>query len=83
MCLGAAMALGVGEVYFGLESLSDGGARIATSWRPSPDAPWFAAPTVVGGIRREASPELFRRYCATAPESGMRRWAQTLVDLPA
>jgi tRNA(adenine34) deaminase len=79
MCLGAAMALGVNEVYFALESPVDGGAGIAASWTASADAPWFAAPAVVGGIRREESRELFRRYCATAPESGMRRWAQTLL----
>jgi tRNA(adenine34) deaminase len=79
MCLGAAMALGVSEVYYALESPADGGARIAENWRPSPDMAWFAAPTMIGGIRREESRELFRRYCATTPDSGMRRWAQTLV----
>lgn len=82
MCLGAAMALGVSEVYFSLESPGDGGAGIAANWQPSSDTPWFAVPSMVGGIRREESRELFRRYCASAPESGMRRWAQTLVDLP-
>jgi tRNA(adenine34) deaminase len=83
MCLGAAMALRVSDVYFALESPTDGGAQIAASWQPSPDMEWFAAPRMTGGIRREESRELFRRYCATAPESGLRRWAQTLVDLPA
>lgn len=80
MCLGAAMALGVSEVYYALESPTDGGAKIAETWRPSPDMAWFAAPTMVGGIRREESRELFRRYCATAADSGMRRWAQTLLQ---
>jgi tRNA(adenine34) deaminase len=82
MCLGAAMALGVSEVYFALESPSDGGTSIAANWHPSTDTTWFAAPSMVGGIRREESRDLFRRYCASAPESGMRRWAQSLVDLP-
>lgn len=80
MCVGAAMSLGVREVYFALESPGDGGAAIADGWRASEDMPWFAAPVVVGGIRREESRDLLRRYCATAPESGTRRWAQTLVD---
>ncbi|MEE6311796.1 deaminase [Plantactinospora veratri] len=83
MCLGTAMALGVDEVYFGLESPSDGGASVAANWRPEPAVPWFAAPSViVGGIRREESRELFRRWCATVPDSPARRWAQTLVDPP-
>ncbi|MFI7282617.1 deaminase [Micromonospora chersina] len=71
---------GVRTVYFGLESPGDGGTEVAAAWRSSPDTPWFTAPEIVGGIRREESQELFRRYCAEAPESGMRRWAQTLVD---
>lgn len=82
MCLGAAMALGVREVYFALESPGDGGAGIAASWPTDPGLAWFAAPVLVGGIRREESRELFHRYCAAAPDSGMRRWAQTLVDPP-
>src|SRR5689334_9227402 len=32
MCLGAAMALKVDEVYFGLESPADGGAAAAAAW---------------------------------------------------
>jgi tRNA(adenine34) deaminase len=31
MCLGAAMALKVDEIYYGLESPADGGARFAVS----------------------------------------------------
>ncbi|MEO3775637.1 deaminase [Micromonospora sp. B11E3] len=80
MCLGAAMTLGVSEVYYALESPGDGGAGIAAHWRPGADAPWLAAPQVVGGILRDRSRELFRRYCLTAAESGMRRWAQSLAD---
>jgi tRNA(adenine34) deaminase len=83
MCLGAAMALGVREVYYALESPSDGGAGVAAGWQTAPEAPWFAAPVMVGGIRREQSRELFRRYCQTAPASALRQWAQSLVDLPA
>jgi tRNA(adenine34) deaminase len=80
MCMGTAMALGVREVYFGLESPSDGGAAVAASWHPEPAVPWFAAPVVVvGGIRRDESRELFRRWCAASPDSAARRWAQTLL----
>ncbi|GIF73709.1 nucleoside deaminase [Asanoa siamensis] len=79
MCLGAAMMLGVREVSYALESPSDGGARIAGEWTTSPDAPWFAAPAMRGGIRREESRALFRRYCHTAPAGPVRDWVWTLL----
>jgi tRNA(adenine34) deaminase len=37
MCMGAAMALKVDEVYFGLESPTDGGAAVAAD-RTAPSA---------------------------------------------
>lgn len=79
MCLGAAMAFGVAEVYFGLESPGDGAAGVAAGWQPHDSTPWFRAPSMVGGVRGEQCRELFRRYCQVAPESGFRRWAETLV----
>jgi len=80
MCLGTAMALGIREVYFALESPQDGGAALAAQRRAGPEPAWFAAPAMVGGIRRDAGRELFRRWCDTAPDSTMRRWAETLID---
>jgi tRNA(adenine34) deaminase len=82
MCMGAAMSLGVAEVHFSLSSPGDGAASVAAAWQPHPDMPWFTAPTVTGGIRRDESRAMFRRYCRTAPESGLRRWAQTLAQTP-
>lgn len=83
MCLGSAMALGVAEVFFGLESPGDGAGGIAARWRPaSAGMPWYAPPTVVGGVRREEVRDQFRRYCDSAAASGFRRWARTLADLP-
>ena len=82
MCLGAAMALKVTEVYYALESPADGGAAIAASWPAHPDLPWYDAPAVVGGIHRAEAQDQFRRYCDGAPESGFRQWARTLGDLP-
>ncbi|WP_117212808.1 nucleoside deaminase [Allorhizocola rhizosphaerae] len=79
MCLGTAMALGVREVYYALESPSDGGAGIAAHWRPDPPVEWFAMPVLHGGVLREESRDLFRRYCDTAPESAARRWAESLI----
>jgi tRNA(adenine34) deaminase len=82
MCLGAAMVLGVTDVYYALESPGDGGAGIAASWKNSPDAPFFVAPRMVGGIRRAQSRDLFRRYCEGRPDSVATRWARSLVELP-
>ncbi|GAB3829898.1 nucleoside deaminase [Dactylosporangium cerinum] len=82
MCLGAAMSLGVREVYFALESPGDGAAGIAASWRPGPGMAWYEAPAMRGGIRRAESRELFRRYSATAADSPLREWARTVADLP-
>ncbi|HZD97130.1 MAG TPA: nucleoside deaminase [Micromonosporaceae bacterium] len=82
MCLGAAMTLGVAEVFYALESPGDGGTGIAAQWRNSPDTPFFRTPTMTGGIRRAQARDQFRRYCAAAPDSGFKTWARTLADLP-
>ena len=79
MCLGAAMALKVDEVYYGLESPADGGAAVAAAWPVSADLPWYRPPVIVGGLRRDEVRDQFRRYCERAPESGFRRWAATLT----
>ncbi|GIH14855.1 deaminase [Rugosimonospora africana] len=80
MCLGAAMVLGVTDIYYALESPGDGGAGIAASWKNSPDTPFFVAPRVVGGIRRAESRDLFRRYCEDRPDNTATRWARTLME---
>jgi tRNA(adenine34) deaminase len=82
MCLGAAMALKVTEVYYGLESPADGGSAVAATWPTNPDLPWYVAPTITGGIRRAEVQGQFRRYCDRAPESGFRSWAASLTTLP-
>ncbi|WP_433307227.1 nucleoside deaminase [Actinoplanes sp. CA-030573] len=79
MCLGAAMALKVSEVYFGLESPADGGTALVEDWPVSEDLPWYAPPAMTGGIRRDEVRDQFRRFCDRAPESGFRRWARTLL----
>lgn len=79
MCLGAAMALGVREAYYGLASPADGGGGIAAAWRPHPDMPWYAAPAMTGGLRQDDVRELFGRYADTAPAGPLRDWACTLA----
>lgn len=84
MCAGAAMAMGIREVLFALESPGDGAAAVVSRWPAHPDTPWYAAPVISGGILRAQSRELFRRYgaTATASDSAMGRWARTLAELP-
>jgi tRNA(adenine34) deaminase len=82
MCLGAAMALKVSAVYYGLESPADGGSAVAATWPADPDLPWYVAPTMIGGIRRAEVRDQFRRYRDATGESGFRRWAATLTALP-
>ncbi|SNY45512.1 nucleoside deaminase [Paractinoplanes atraurantiacus] len=79
MCMGAAMALKVTDVYYALESPADGGAAVAAGWPVSPDLPWYLPPAITAGIRRPEAVNQFRRYAATAPDSGLRRWAQTMA----
>ena len=80
MCLCAAMTLGVSEVFYALDSPGDGAAGIAATWQARPQMPWYAAPAITGGVRRDEARDLFRRYCQIAPDCGFRQWAQTLAD---
>jgi tRNA(adenine34) deaminase len=80
MCVGAAMALGVHEIFFGLESPGDGGTALVANWRPRPQFPSYAAPLITGGVLREQCLDLFRDYCETTPPSPFRRWAATFLE---
>jgi tRNA(adenine34) deaminase len=83
MCLGAAMALVVDEIYFGLEAPSDGAAGVPAAWQPAaPDADFCRIPPLTGGIHRARCLDQFRRYVRTAPDSGFKSWAQGLASLP-
>jgi tRNA(adenine34) deaminase len=82
MCLGAAMALKVTDVYYGLESPADGGSAVAANWPVSPELPWYRPPAITGGIHRAEARDQFRRYRDSAPDSAFRTWAATLAALP-
>jgi tRNA(adenine34) deaminase len=83
MCLGAAMALVVDEIYFGLEAPSDGAAGLPAVWKPAaPDAEFCRIPPLVGGIHRARCLDQFRRYVGIAADSGFRSWARGLAGLP-
>lgn len=83
MCLGAAMVLGVAQIYYGLEAPDDGAAGVPAVWRPARQTMPFAKfPAISGGHLREACREPFARFAATAPEGGMRRYAEEMSALP-
>lgn len=83
MCLGAAMSFHVGAICFALESPSDGAVALADGWARDEDAmPGYQLPAIVGGILREESRTLFRRYVDLHPEGGpLTAWAHSLARL--
>ncbi|MDN5766890.1 MAG: hypothetical protein L0H96_13105 [Humibacillus sp.] len=83
MCLGAAITLGVRQVYYALKSPNDGAVELLSKWNPPVEQPFFTRPTEVrGGFHRDWSQHLFRRYANGAGPKGMRRWAASLAALP-
>lgn len=83
MCLGAAMALRVDELTYGLEAPGDGAHALLTGWQPGPGMEWYTVPRLAGGVRRVECRDLYRRWCDTAPAaSGFRHYAETMAGLP-
>ncbi|HEX6684432.1 MAG TPA: nucleoside deaminase [Candidatus Limnocylindrales bacterium] len=73
MCFGAALNLGVKEVYFGVSSPTDGVLQAFA------ELPFYKPPVIVGGVLEQQCRELFERYCRTAPEGGLKDWALTML----
>jgi tRNA(adenine34) deaminase len=81
MCMGAAMSFGVGRIVFALEAPFDGASKVTNVWQPElgfPPAGYqlFSNPEVVGGMCRDASLELVRKYVERHPES---EWLQVVL----
>lgn len=82
MCIGAAMVLGVSDVYFALDSPADGGSHIAESWPTHPTMPWFTGPRIHRGVRKQEVREQFQRYLQiSAADSSFRTWAESVLEL--
>jgi tRNA(adenine34) deaminase len=76
MCLGAAMSAFIGEVYYALESPSDGAVNMAQSWNPqSNDFAAYRLPKITGGILRAESQALFHEFAEKCPPGGLRDFA--------
>ena len=82
MCMGAAMSSFIGEIYYALESPSDGAVKLAQEWNPqSDDFAAYKVPKVQGGLLREESKDLFRNFADKCEDGGMKAFAQGLADL--
>ncbi len=82
MCLGAAMSFCIGEIYYGLESPSDGAVVLARNWgRQEQLFPGYRLPAITGGVLRQESLCLFRAYVARHSSGPVWEWAKSLADL--
>jgi 8-oxo-dGTP diphosphatase len=82
MCMGAAMSSFIGEVWYALESPSDGAAALIRQWTPQDDGfASYKAPAITGGILREESKALFKRFAESCPPGGLKDFAESLAKL--
>lgn len=82
MCVGAAMSFFLGEIYYGLESPSDGAIDLVKAWaRKEADFSNYQLPKITGGLMRAKSIRLFEKYVAQSPPGPIRDWAETLIKL--
>jgi tRNA(adenine34) deaminase len=82
MCLGAAMSFFLGEIYYALESPTDGAVALVQGWqRDKEHFAEYRLPAIKGGMLRQESIRLFQRYVDMQPPGPLRDWAKSLVDL--
>ncbi|EKQ57209.1 MULTISPECIES: nucleoside deaminase [unclassified Clostridium] len=80
MCLGTAIHSFVGEIYYSLESPTDGGAVwTEKTWNDYHPESIFKLPKVYGKILEEESKELFKRFLNINPKGGISDWVKTLI----
>lgn len=80
MCLGACLVTDVSEVYFALESPTDGATNLyKNSNMPVSDHAGCREVKIIGGILKEESRSLFQKFCEIYPNGGYSNWAKTLL----
>ncbi len=83
MCLGAATSFYISEIYYAHESPIDGAVKFAEEyWRPdNKEIPQYKLPKCYGGLLREESRELLRKYVAMKKEGCLVDFCNTLLSL--
>ena len=80
MCFGAAIHSFIGEVYYSIESPTDGGVVwTEKTWNDYHIASLFKLPKVYSEILKEESKDLFKRYLEINPKGGATDWVKTLI----
>lgn len=80
MCFGTAIHSFIGEVYYSLESPTDGAVVWAEkTWDNYQKEFIFKLPKVYSFILEEESGELFRKFLEIFPEGGYADWVKTLI----
>ncbi|MCG3218665.1 MAG: nucleoside deaminase [Candidatus Heimdallarchaeota archaeon] len=80
MCLGTAIAFGIGKVYYALESPIDGATKLLKHYFDKEEySIGYNIPDIRGGILREESKNLFKEYLSLDPQNGIAKWARLLL----
>ena len=80
MCMGTAMAFGVGRILYGLAAPADGAADVAAQWRPHTGHPVngvpYSLPVVEQGAGEEKARSLIEEWLATGVTGGEAEFAR-------
>lgn len=80
MCMGAAIASFIGNIYYSLDAPSDGAVKWAEkTWNMYHTKSPFALPAIRPGILEEESRALFQRYIDIHKKGLMVEWVKTLI----
>lgn len=83
MCLGAAMAFFIGEIYYALEAPIDGAVSYAQQFwnRENKEIPSYKLPKIYGGILKSQSQDLLREYIKINSSGQLVEFSKSLLLL--
>lgn len=80
MCLGIAIAFGIGKIYYALESPIDGATKLLKHYFDKEEySIGYNIPDIQGGILREESKDLFKEYLTLDSQNGIAKWTRLLL----
>ncbi|MDF2868426.1 MAG: cytosine/adenosine deaminase [Anaerocolumna sp.] len=80
MCLGAVIHSFVGEIYYSIESPTDGGVVwMEKTWDENHTVSSFKPPIIYKGILEQESRDLFKKYIDINTTSSFHNWVKTLI----